>query len=54
VSAAVLGARFLQLVIAVNRADDFTRPAWKLYGYSLAYLALLFLAMAVESGIGLR
>lgn len=51
-SAALLGARFLQLVLAVYRAEDFTKPAWKLYGYSLLYLALLFLAMAVNPASG--
>src|SRR5690606_7960812 len=51
-SAALLGARCLQLVLAVYRAEDFTKPAWKLYGYSLLYLALLFLAMAVNPASG--
>ena len=48
VSAALLGARFLQLVLAVRRAAEFPKPAWKLYGYSLAYLALLFVVMAID------
>ena len=48
VSAALLGARFLQLVLAVRRAAEFPKPAWRLYGYSLAYLALLFVVMAID------
>jgi protoheme IX farnesyltransferase len=47
-SATLLGARFLQLVVLVRRAAEFPKPAWKLYGFSLAYLALLFVVMAVD------
>lgn len=47
-AATLLGARFLWDVIAVRRAADFVRPAWRLYGYSLLYLALIFVAMAVD------
>ena len=48
ISATLLGARFLQLVIVVRRAAEYPKPAWKLYGYSLAYLALLFVVMAAD------
>jgi heme o synthase len=48
VSAALLGAWFLRDVLRVMRASDFTRPAWTLYRSSLLYLALLFVAMAVD------
>jgi protoheme IX farnesyltransferase len=48
ISATLLGARFLQLVILVRRAAEYSKPAWKLYGYSLVYLALLFVMMAVD------
>ena len=48
VSALALGAWLIQGVLAVMRAKDFTRPAWALYRNSLLYLALLFVAMAVD------
>jgi heme O synthase-like polyprenyltransferase len=32
----------------VYRAEDFVKPAWKVYGYSLLYLALIFVAMAAD------
>jgi protoheme IX farnesyltransferase len=48
VAAVLLGARFLWDVVAVRRATDFVRPAWRLYGYSLLYLALIFVAMAID------
>jgi protoheme IX farnesyltransferase len=51
VSATLLGSRFLRDVIAVHRAADYARPAWRLYGYSLLYLALLFVAMAVDARV---
>src|SRR5678815_1594053 len=46
--AAVLGAKFLVDVIRVMRATDWTKAAWRLYKYSLLYLALLFAAMVVD------
>lgn len=48
ITAAALGARFLMDALAVRRAAAFSKPAWRLYGYSLLYLALLFVAMAVD------
>jgi heme o synthase len=47
-SAAALGAVLLHGVWRVLRADDFVKPAWWVYGYSLLYLALLFGAMVVD------
>ncbi len=48
VSAAVFGGELLRQVIVVYRAEDFVKPAWKVYGYSLLYLALIFVAMAAD------
>jgi protoheme IX farnesyltransferase len=48
VCAVLLGARFMRDVVAVWRATDHVKSAWRLYGYSLLYLALLFLAMAAD------
>jgi protoheme IX farnesyltransferase len=51
ISASVLGAWFLRDAIRVWRrrdTGDWSAPAWKLYKFSLLYLALLFLAMAVD------
>ncbi|MFI5227533.1 MAG: heme o synthase [Gemmatimonadales bacterium] len=47
-SAAVLGALFLRDVVRVMRAAVWTKPAWRLYKFSLLYLALLFAAMVVD------
>jgi protoheme IX farnesyltransferase len=47
-SALVLGAILLRGVVRVVHADDFVKPAWSVYKYSLLYLALLFTAMAVD------
>lgn len=43
-----LGIWLLRDVVRLTRAADLTRPAWTLYRNSLLYLALLFLAMAVD------
>ncbi|MEO8909662.1 MAG: heme o synthase [Gemmatimonadaceae bacterium] len=48
VSAAVLGALLLVGVIRVNTTKDWTKPAWRVYKFSLLYLALLFLAMVID------
>ena len=48
VSAAVLGAVFLRDVARVMRATEWTKAAWRLYKFSLLYLALLFAAMVVD------
>ena len=47
-SALVLGALFLRDVVRVMRAEVWTKPAWRLYKFSLLYLALLFAAMMVD------
>jgi heme o synthase len=47
-SAIVLDAFFLWTVLRVVRAADYTRAAWQCYRFSLLYLALLFVAMAVD------
>jgi protoheme IX farnesyltransferase len=50
-AAVVLGALFMRGALAVRRERDtgnWVRPSWWLYKYSLLYLALLFLAMAVD------
>ena len=46
--AVVLGALFLRDVVGVMRAEVWTKPAWRLYKFSLLYLALLFAAMVVD------
>jgi protoheme IX farnesyltransferase len=51
--AAGLGAWFMWGVVGVARAANFTQPAWRLYRNSLLYLALLFLAMAVDGVVPL-
>jgi len=51
VSAAVLGALLLAGVVRVMRTAQWTAPAWRVYKYSLLYLALLFVAMAIDRGI---
>jgi protoheme IX farnesyltransferase len=53
VSAAVLNLLFLASVLSVVRATDYTRAAWKSYRFSLLYLALLFIAMAVDRQLSL-
>jgi len=50
-SAAVLGVLFLIDVGRVIRATEWNKPAWRLYKFSLLYLALLFVAMVVDRGI---
>lgn len=50
-SAAALGGLLLVDVIRVMRAEVWTKPAWRLYKFSLLYLALLFAAMVVDRGI---
>jgi len=34
--------------VKMMRAKDWVKPAWWVYGYSLLYLALLFVAMVVD------
>ena len=47
-SALVLGGVLLHGVWRVRVAEEFAKPAWWVYGYSLLYLALLFVAMVVD------
>jgi protoheme IX farnesyltransferase len=49
-SAVVLDALFLRDVVIVARAAVWTKQAWRLYKFSLLYLALLFAAMVVDRG----
>jgi len=48
VAATLLGLRFTQLCWMIFREEGVTPTTWKLYKYSLSYLALLFVAMAVD------
>jgi protoheme IX farnesyltransferase len=48
VSAVALGGILLAGVITVSRSADWTKPAWRVYKFSLLYLALLFLAMVID------
>jgi protoheme IX farnesyltransferase len=48
VSALVLNAVFLAELVRVMRAAEWNKLAWKLYRFSLLYLALLFAAMVVD------
>jgi len=50
-SALVLGAVLLADIVRVMRAEVWTKPAWRLYKFSLLYLALLFAAMVVDRGL---
>ncbi len=50
-SAIVLGALLLLGVVRVRSTADWTGPAWRVYKGSLLYLALLFVAMAVDRRI---
>jgi protoheme IX farnesyltransferase len=47
-SAVLLGGIFLYEVARVVRATEWTKLAWRLYKFSLLYLALLFAAMVVD------
>ena len=51
VAAALLGARLLWLCVRLLREDGVTPTAWRLYKYSLVYLALLFVAMGVDRAL---
>lgn len=48
VVAVVGGAMFLSRLLRLRRTGDFAREAWGLYRFSLLYLALLFVTMAVD------
>ena len=51
-SALVLGGLLLRGVHRVRVAADYVKPSWWVYGYSLLYLALLFVAMVVDRRVG--
>ena len=51
VSAAALGALLLAGVVRVMRVRLWTQAAWSVYKFSLLYLALLFVAMAVDRAV---
>jgi protoheme IX farnesyltransferase len=50
-AAALLGVPMLWYCIRLLREDGVTPTAWKLYKYSLVYLALLFVAMGVDRNL---
>ena len=52
VSSLVLGGILLAGVVRVSLAQDWTKPAWQVYKFSLLYLALLFLAMVIDRQVG--
>jgi protoheme IX farnesyltransferase len=49
--AVLLWARFLWYAVALLRSSTITPLAWRMYRFSLLYLALLFLAMGVDRNI---
>ncbi|HEX6536065.1 MAG TPA: heme o synthase [Gemmatimonadaceae bacterium] len=51
VAAAILGGLLLAGIVRVMRATQWTAKAWGVYKYSLLYLALLFVAMAIDRAI---
>jgi len=53
VSALVLGGLLLRGVWRVRHASDYVKPSWWVYGYSLLYLALLFVAMVIDHALPL-
>ena len=48
IAAALLGGRLLWYCLRLRRETTVTPLAWKMYRYSLLYLALLFVAMGVD------
>jgi protoheme IX farnesyltransferase len=50
-AAVLLGARLLWYCIQLLRETGVTPTAWRMYRYSLLYLALLFVAMGVDRAI---
>jgi protoheme IX farnesyltransferase len=51
IAALILNAILLHGVLRVRRSADASAPAWAVYKFSLLYLALLFLAMAIDRHI---
>src|SRR5215510_6542509 len=50
-AATLLGGTFFVEVLRVVRATEWARAAWRLYKFSLLYLALLFAAMVVDRAL---
>jgi heme O synthase-like polyprenyltransferase len=48
VVALLLGARLLWYCVKLLKEQSATPLAWKMYRYSLVYLALLFVAMGID------
>ena len=51
IAAALLGARLLWYCIRLLREKSITPLAWRMYRYSLLYLALLFVAMGIDRAL---
>jgi protoheme IX farnesyltransferase len=51
VAAALLGARLLWYCIQLRRERSPSSTAWRMYKYSLLYLALLFVAMGIDRAL---
>jgi protoheme IX farnesyltransferase len=51
VAAALLGLRLLWYCIQLLRQRTITPVAWRMYRYSLVYLALLFVAMGIDRAL---
>jgi protoheme IX farnesyltransferase len=51
IAAALLGARLLWYCIRLLREQSTTPLAWRMYRYSLLYLALLFVAMGIDRAL---
>jgi heme o synthase len=50
-TAMLLGGRLLWYCVKLLREDGVTPTAWKMYRYSLLYLALLFVAMGIDHAL---
>ena len=50
-AALLLGLRFLWYAVRLLRSSSITPLAWRMYRFSLLYLALLFLAMGVDRNL---
>ncbi len=50
--AVLLGARLLWYCLRLLRETAVTPTAWRMYKYSLLYLALLFVAMGIDKHVG--
>jgi protoheme IX farnesyltransferase len=53
ISATILGLILLYGIVRMRMASEWTAPAWWVYKYSLLYLALLFVAMAIDRKVGI-